>query len=231
MKRKYMLFFLSISTLMVFVHLSIAYEENFDKGKAEGWIDSSAGKSWVLKEKAYHQPDTAPVNVFTFYAINDIKWKDYTFQVQIKPVSSNNYAGVLFRVKNAGLGGASWATGDFLYWLIGIGGNYSKIWDAPSGKAVHETPGDTLKSGEWNDVKVVTKGKEFVMYLNGKEQKKYTDESGNHDFGGIGLATYNAEAFFDNVKVEGSGIPGMAVGFADKLTITWGGLRTYHHRN
>ena len=228
MKRKlFMLIFLCVSTVLTFTHLSLAYEENFDKGKAEGWKDTSAGKSWVTEEGAYHQPDAAPVNVFAFYAINDSKWKDYTFEVQIRPITASNYAGVLFRVKAAGAGGTSWATGDFLYWLIGIGGNYSKVWDAPSGKAVDETPGDTLKPGEWNDVKVVAKAKEFVMYLNGKEQKKYTDESGKHDFGGIGLATYNADAFFDNVKAEGPGLPGMAVNLTGKLTITWGGLKFY----
>lgn len=215
--------FSCISLVLILAHSSWAYEEDFDTGEAEGWEDTSAGKSWVVEDKAYHQPDAGPVNVFACYAINDEKWKDYTFEVQVKPTGS--YAGVLFRVKDAGAGGTSWATGDFLYWLIGIGGDYSKLWDAPAGAAVHDTPADTLIPGEWNDIKVVAEGNDFAMYLNGKEQKKYTDESGEHDFGGIGLATYNAEAFFDNIKVEGSGIPGAGVDSAGKLTTTWGGLR------
>jgi len=215
---------LHVSIMLIFSYSIWAYEENFDTGKAEGWVDASAGKSWKVDKDAYHQPDAGPVNVFAFYAINDKKWRDYTFEVQIKPVSANNYAGVMFRVKKSGAGGTSWTTGDFLYWLIGIGGNYSKLWDAPAGAAVHDTPADTLKSGEWNDIKVVATGLDFVMYLNGKKQKEYTDKSGKHDFGGIGLATYNADAFFDNVKVEGKGIPG-AVEPADKLATTWGRLK------
>lgn len=210
--------------IMLISALSLwAYEESFDTGKAEGWVDASAAESWKVEDKAYHQPDAGPTNVFACYAINDDNWKDYTFEVQIKP--TGDYAGVLFRVKDAGAGGISWTNGDFLYWLIGIGGDYSKVWDAPDGAAVDEIPADTLESDEWNDVKVVAEGSEFTMYLNGEEQKKYTGKSGEHDFGGIGLATYNAEAFFDNVKVEGSGIPGMAVNAADKLTTTWGDLR------
>jgi len=62
------------------------------------------------------------------------------------------------------------------------------------------------------------------MFLNGKEQKQYTDKSGGHDSGGIGLATYNAEAFFDNIKVEGPGIPG-AVELANKLTTVWAQIK------
>lgn len=226
MKRTLFLYALVCVSITLIIPFSVwAYEETFDTGKAEGWVDTSAGKSWKAEKDSYHQPDAGPVNVFACYAIDDKKWKDYTFEVQIKPISVSNYAGVLFRVKNAGAGGTSWATGDFLYWLIGIGGNYSKLWDAPAGAAVHDTAGDTLKSGEWNNVKVVAEGNDFIMSLNGKEQKRYTDKSGKHDFGGIGLATYNADAFFDNVKVEGPGIPGAAVESTGKLTITWAQIK------
>ncbi|HIE29139.1 TPA: DUF1080 domain-containing protein [Candidatus Poribacteria bacterium] len=226
MKRAHFLCILLYVSSIVITPFSLwAYEENFDTGKAEGWVDSSAGKSWKTEKDQYHQPDAGNVNVFTCYAVNDKKWEDYTFEVQIKPISVSNYAGVLFRVKDAGAGGTSWATGDFLYWLIGIGGSYSKLWDAPAGAAVHDTPGDTLKSGEWNDVKVVAEGNDFIMFLNGKEQKRYTDKSGGHDFGGIGLATYNADAFFDNVKVDGPGIPGAAVESTGKIATTWAQIK------
>jgi len=223
MKRQ-LLIFAHVSIMLVFALSVWAYEENFDTGKAEGWVDSSPGQSWTVDEKQYNQPDAGPVNVFTCYAINDSKWKDYTFEVQINP--TGNYAGVLFRVKDAGAGDTSWGSGDFLYWLIGVSvAGYSILWDAPAGAAVHDTNADTLKPGEWNDIKVVATGNEFIMSLNGKEQKKYTDASGGHDFGGIGLATYQATAFFDNVKVDGKGIPGAAVAPAGKLTITWGHLK------
>ena len=225
MKRTHIFYTLVYVSVISLALSAWAYDENFDTGRAERWVDSSQGQSWTVDKKQYQQPDAGPVNVFTAYAINDNKWKDYTFEVQINPVSVSNYAGVLFRVKDAGQGDTSWSTGDFLYWLIGIGGSYSKLWDAPAGAAVHDADADTLKSGEWNDVKVVATGNDFVLFLNGKEQKKYTDKSGTHDFGGIGLATYSAEAFFDNVKVDGPGIPGAAVNFAGKLTTAWGHIK------
>jgi len=136
---------LAFVSIMLTTSFSVwSYEENFDSGEAVDWVDASAGKSWEVEKKEYHQPDTGNVNVFTCYAVDDKKWKDYTFEVQIKPISVSNYAGVLFRVKDPGAGGTSWSTGDFLYWLIGIGGSYSKLWDAPAGAAVHDTDGDTL---------------------------------------------------------------------------------------
>ena len=89
---------------------------------------------------------------------------------------------------------------------------------------VQDSPGTTrdriFANASWQ-------GNEFTMYLNGKEQKVYTDNSGGHDFGGIGLATYTASAFFDNVKAEGPGLPGMAVGSAGKLAVTWGSLKRH----
>jgi len=223
MYKKQLLIFAHVSMVLVFALSVWAYEENFDSGRAEGWVDTSPGQSWVVDEDQYHQPDAGPVNVYACYAINDSRWTDYTFEVQINP--TGNYAGVLFRVKDAGAGDTSWSSGDFLYWLIGINvAGYSILWDAPAGAAVHDANADTLNSGEWNDVKVVATGSDFVMYLNGEEQKRYTDNSG-HDFGGIGLATYSAEAFFDNVKVDGPNIPGAAVSSAGKLTTMWGRLK------
>ena len=223
--KKQLLILTYVSIMLVFALSVWAYDENFDSGKAEGWVDSSAGESWQVDKKAYYQPDAAPVNVYACYAVNDKKWKDYTFEVQINP--TGNYAGVLFRVKNAGPGDTSWSQGDFLYWLIGINvAGYSILWDAPAGAAVHDAAGDTLKSGEWNDVKVVAQGSDFIMSLNGKEQKKYTDTSGEHNFGGVGFATYQASASFDNIKVDGPGIPGAAVAPDNKLTTVWGRLKT-----
>ena len=177
---------LCISIALISAHSSWSYEENFDAGKAEDWEDISDGKTWVIEDDTYFQPDKAPVNVFTFYAINDENWKDYTFEVQIKPTGS--YAGVLFRVKDAGPGGVSWTDGDFLYWLIGVGGDYSKIWDAPAGAAIDEAPGDTLNSGEWNDVKVVAQGNTFTLYLNGEEQKELVEG----DYRKLRAAAYRA---------------------------------------
>ena len=64
------------------------------------------------------------------------------------------------------------------------------------------------------------------MYLNGKLQKEYTDQNDLLQWGGIGLATYDAESLFDNVKVIGKGGPGgLAVNFQDKLAVKWSKLK------
>ena len=203
------------------------YEEPFDKGP-EGW-EAVDGTKWELKDGAYLQSNLQP-NQFSFYAVDAPDWQDYVFEAQINPVSGDNYAGVLWRVQAAGAGNTSWATGKFYYWLIGIegfGGNYSKIWEAPSGQAVDENPGtERLAKGEWNDIRVEVEGDTFKMYLNGSLQKEYTDKDGLLEWGGIGLSTYTAEANFDNVKVIGDGGPGgLAVEPTGKAAVHWGALK------
>ncbi|HIA66279.1 TPA: DUF1080 domain-containing protein [Candidatus Poribacteria bacterium] len=120
----------------------------------------------------------------------------------------------------------------FHYWLIGIdghGGNYSKIWEANggAGAAVDEDPGTViLKKGKWNDIRLEVNGATFKMYLNGKLQKEYTDKDNLLEWGGIGLATYNAESLFDNIKVVGKGGPGgLVVNLQSKLTVKWSKLK------
>ena len=68
--KKQLLIFAHVSIMLIFVFSLWAYEENFDSGKAEGWVDASAAKSWKVDKKAYNQPDAGPVNVYACYAIN-----------------------------------------------------------------------------------------------------------------------------------------------------------------
>lgn len=203
--------------------------ENFDDGKADKWLEVSG--EWKVEKGEYIQSEASKGggearNRASGYAVGDKSWVDYTFTVRINPISSTNYAGVMFRVASLD-GGAEGNTfnnkSTYYYWLIGIGGNYSKIWQAPVLKALEETPGDTLKAGSWNEVKVDMKGQNAKLYLNGKLQKDFKFPADVQiDFGGIALATYNASASFDDVKVEGVGL---AVSPQDKLATLWGGIK------
>lgn len=228
MKTPTFMYSFALTLMISFLCLSAySYEETFDKDP-QGW-EPVPGTKWEVKDKAYRQSNLQP-NQFSFYAVDNRDWQDYEFEVQVNPVSGDNYAGVLWRVQKAGAGGTSWATGKFYYWLIGIenfGGNYSKIWEAPDGKAVDEKPGtERFAKGKWNDIRVEVKGNTFKMYLNGKLQKEYTDKDGLLEWGGIGLSTYQAEALFDNVKVFGKGVPGgLAVDPKGKLALHWGELK------
>lgn len=224
---------LSISVL-IFSFLPITvfclFVENFDDGKADKWLEVSG--EWKVEKGEYIQNEATAKgggearNRASGYAIGDKSWVDYTFSVRINPISASNYAGVMFRVGSLD-GGAEGNTfnnkSTYYYWLIGIGGNYSKIWQAPVLKALEETPGDTLKAGSWNEVKVDMKGQNAKLYLNGKLQKDFKFPADVQiDFGGIALATYNASASFDDVKVEGVGL---AVAPKDKLATLWGGIK------
>lgn len=211
-----------------------AYEENFSDGKADNWVVASG--DWKVENEEYVQQEVVGKgggearNRAAAYAVGDSKWKDYTFEVKIKPISSSNYAGVMFRVAkiDGGPDGNTFRnTSQYYYWLIGIGGTYSKIWQAPSGQALEETQGDTLEVGEWNDLKVEMYEQNVKLYLNGKEQKDFDfPKAVQIESGGIALATYNASASFDDLKVEGPGIPGLAVTPRRKLASIWGEIKT-----
>jgi len=229
---------ISIASCLLFIGLLLsvplwkieAYEENFDDGKADGWEVASG--DWQIENGEYTQLEVTAKgggearNRAAAYALGDTSWTDYTFEVKINPISSNNYAGVMFRVGalDGGPDGNTFRnTSEYYYWLIGIGGTYSKIWQAPACKALEETPGDTLIAGQWNEVKVEMRGQNVKLYLNGKEQKDFDfPKDVQIESGGIALATYNASAIFDDVKVEGAGL---AVSSKGKLAVAWGELR------
>lgn len=228
------LFFFMISLILLFLPCRTeAYQENFEDGKADEW--QTASGDWQIENGEYVQLEVTAQgggearNRAAGYAVGDTSWTDYTFQVMIKPISSINYAGVMFRVGelDGGPDGNTFRdTSQYYYWLIGIGGTYSKIWQAPACKVLEESPGDTLKVGEWNEVKVEMKGQNTRLYLNGKEQKDFNfPEDVQIEAGGIALATYNASASFDDVKAEG---PGLAVNPGGKAAIIWGELKRLH---
>jgi len=219
--------------LLVFVCSLWAYEENFDTGEAKGWIVITG--SWGVEDGEYACVQGTD-NDFSFFkeSIGNTDWVDYTYEVQVKPVAGP-YVGVLFRVQETGIGGPfpDWHTGKFYHWLIGVTPNgavgYSMVWKAlVEEETVLDVAGNTLMLDEWNDVKVEIAGDNIELYLRDKLQKKFTqsDIIGDpYDYGGIGLCGFGSEPHFDNVKVEGPGIPGMAVDPAGKLTTTWGHLR------
>jgi hypothetical protein len=134
----------------------------------------------------------------------------------------------MFRVQTlkAGKDGNTFGSSHYYYWLIGIGGNYSKIWQSPSGQALEQNPGKTLQSGKWNEVKVEMVDQNVKLYLNGKLEKDFDfPKDFQLNYGGIALATYNASAIFDDVKVEGPGIPTFPVSPKEKLATSWGALK------
>lgn len=214
--------------LLILTLSSWAFDENFDSGKAEDWVVVTG--TWEVDNGEYHQAVPDGVNLFSFYAVGDESWKDYTFEVKVKPVQTP-YAGVVFRVMETGPGGAApgWSQGQFISWLLGTAGGkgYSKIWKAMLGpEAMLEgTDGDILKLNSWSNIKVVVNGNNVQCYLEGKLQKEFKDAQDSILTGGIGLMTYG-DTLYDNVVVTGPGIPGAAVDSTGKLTTTWGDLKT-----
>jgi hypothetical protein len=77
-------------------------------------------------------------------------------------------------------------------------------------------------------------GKVAIMKaeVNGENIKCWLDgellfEVDDPDFGNgaIGVGTFNAEAEFDNITVEGPGVPRTSVEFSGKLATTWASVK------
>ena len=71
----------------------------------------------------------------------------------------------------------------------------------------------------------IRRKKQMKLYLNGELIKDLDDPKKPTLTGGVGLATYQADVIFDDVRVNGPGIPGAAVEPSSKLAITWAHLK------
>ena len=79
---------------------------------------------------------------------------------------------------------------------------------------------DPAKIGRDYVLKVEVKGKSIKCYVDGKLEIDVEDDAFSK--GAIGVGTFNAEGHFDDVTVNGPGIPLAAVSPQEKLPRTWG---------
>ncbi len=72
-------------------------------------------------------------------------------------------------------------------------------------------------------MKVEVEGGQIECWLDGE----LLFEADDPDFktGAIGVGTFNSEAEFDNITVEGPGIPATSVSRAGKLATTWANIK------
>lgn len=160
------------------------------------------------------------------------KWRDYSFSTDMRIVEVE---------PNAWAGGAV-----FLRWDRDIGpfedytlfgavingwnarcnternGNIDTVWNI-------NLPIASPQVGTWYRVEIKAIGNEISFYVNNKLQHKQKDD--RHQKGGTGCIALYAIVEYDNVVIEGPDIPdigpsGFGVCSANKLTITWGQLRS-----
>jgi len=154
--------------------------------------------------------------------VGDENWTDYTIEAKIR-IDTGNWAGIVFRAQS-----------DFEYYVayLNVPDNKSELWRHV--KPAHDSrnainsnfPAQKTKveQGKWMTVKLEVAGEKFTFTLNDQFQWEATD--GQYKRGKIGLWTWQTAASFDDLSVNGKGIPvGLAVKPAGKATTTWAALK------
>jgi hypothetical protein len=209
--------FLSLITQIVY-----PLTDNFNDGDAKGWTEIQ-GK-WSVEKEEYVQEDlkwttTATHETYTRSYLGEEKWQDYTFSAKVRIEEGGDLApiiGIFFRVTEKS------DSGD--YYLF-------RLDERPSeGPGLIKAPNTIIKV---NNNKPAEIGRDYLLtvevsgdhikcYVDGKLELDVQDNSFTQ--GAVGVGTFNAEGHFDDVTINGKGIP-RSVLPQEKLTTLWGRLK------
>ena len=208
------------------------FSDNFDNPKEseKKWVPLYG--QWEFKDKEYHQLKN---DINCMSVVSDDYWKDewnnYTFEFKASKISGAEGFLIMFRcmgiMQNRGVAvnappprmGKDKVSLQY-WWNIGGWANARsqvESWGGTGGA----NSNDTIKTGEWYDIKIVNTPTKYTLYLNGKEIGSVNDSTQDGK-GRIGLATWSTLAKFDDVVVYGSKGPSQqTVEPKGKATTTW----------
>jgi len=81
-------------------------------------------------------------------------------------------------------------------------------------------------SGDWYTVKFQVQGDQFTAWLEGEQVLDFQFDEGAEK-GKVGLGVYVGHVQFDDVEIDGPGIPASQVKPSGKLTTTWAVIKTH----
>jgi len=224
--------FLSFFLTPCFTSAQTYFADNFDNlnESQKKWVPLYG--QWEFKDKEYHQLKN-DINCMSIISDDYWKdeWNDYTFEVRANKISGAEGFLIMFRcigiMQNRGVAvqppppRMEKDKVSLEYWwnLGGWGNTRSQVesWGGTLGANTN----DTIKTGDWYDIKIVNTQKKYTLYLNGKETASI-DDSTQDGKGRVGLATWSTLARFDNVVVYGPEGLSQAVDVSGKLPVRWG---------
>ena len=197
-----------------------------DKAEGDDW--TAIRGEWEVDKKAGVFIGSSDLDEGTAIVSDDFwdsDWEDYTFEVKVKNMGTNNHFGVGFRDDGDGnhYGFYLNDAADGQYWFGFFNGAYTAFagW--------RPADGATKDAEERNILKVEADGSEMKVYINGTLMKTVSDKT--FTSGPIALVSdkndQTAIAHFDYVSIEGEGIPVMDVASKGKLTRTWGRIKNF----
>ena len=220
---------LMIAFLLVSTSHVLGLLDNFDDGKADGWVEVQG--EWKVEKGMYMQDDTewtttATNETYHRSFFGDPNWKDYTVQAEVTITEAGDLApiaGIFFRVTSLD------EEGGYYYWRIDQRDSEGPMLIKSPNTIIAENRAIfaevPTEIGEVALMKAVVKGTHIECWLDGELIFEIDDP--DFETGAIGVGTFNAEATFDNVEIEGPGIPASYVDFSGKLATLWGNIKRY----
>jgi len=206
-----------------FVQGVSALSDNFNDGNDNDWKPIQG--DWSVKKGEYVQEDlewttTATHETYTRSYFGEEDWEEYIVEAKVRIEEGGELApilGIFFRVTEKS------ESGD--YYLFRLDQRASE------GPGLIKAPNTTVKInnnkpaeiGRDYILKVEVKGDSIKCYVDGELEIDVQDDS--FPQGAIGVGTFNAEGHFDDVSVNGKGIPS-AVSPTGKLATSWGRIKT-----
>lgn len=202
------------------------------------WVDLYG--TWQFKDGEYHELMNA-VNCMSIVSDeywND-SWNDYTFEVRANKISGAEGFLIMFRcmgqmqprdvaVRVHPDRMADDPVSLQYWWNLGGWTNTRSCVERwiNGGVSEHGNTANTIKTGDWYDIKIVNTPTGYTLYLNDEEIAAVSDNT-QDGRGRIGLAVWSTTARFDDVTVYGAeGMGGQAVEPVERLATTWAGIKS-----
>jgi len=199
-----------------------ALTDNFNDGNDNDWKPIQG--EWSVEKGEYIQDDltwttTATHETYTRSYFGEEDWEEYTVEAKVRIEEGGDLApiiGIFFRVTEKS------EDGD--YYLFRLDQRASEgpgLIKAPNATVIINN-NKPAEIGRDYILKVEVKGDEIKCYVDGELEIEVQDDS--FPQGAIGVGTFNAEGHFDDVTVNGKGIPS-PVFPKGKLATTWGRIK------
>ena len=203
---------------------AFALTDNFNDGNANGWTEIQG--DWSVKKDEYVQEDTkwtttATHETYTRSYLGEEDWEDYTFSAKVRIEEGGELApiiGIFFRVTEKS------DTGDYYLFRLDERASEAPGLNKAPNITMQINNNDPAEIGRDYILKVEVKGDNIKCYVDDKLEIEVEDDS--FPQGAIGVGTFNAEGHFDDVNVNGKGIPS-AVLTEGKLSTTWGWIKNH----
>lgn len=211
------------------------FSDNFDNpAESENkWVDLYG--TWEFNDGEYHQLLNA-VNCMSVVSDDywDDSWNDYTFELKANRIGGAEGFLIMFRcmgqmqprdmaVRVHPPRMADDPISLQYWWNLGGWANTRSCVERwiNGGVSEHGNTADTITTGDWYNIKIVSSPTNYILYLN-DEAVATVDDNTEDGHGRIGLAVWSTTARFDDVIVYGPDGPGgEAVEPVEKLTTTW----------